>query len=102
MFLCEKYIFGFQILWWEELLPKWKKANYSDIAFTLVSGLILTALDVLLIPSMLMLVKTDPEVLPEPITYFRWYFILVLKVVLYNSFSGILQAVGNSLILCYF
>ena len=77
------------------------KAIHTDIAFTLVSGLILTALDVLLIPSMLMLVKTDPEVLPEPITYFRWYFILVLGVALYNSFSGILQAFDNSLILCY-
>jgi len=78
-----------------------KKAIHTDIAFTLVSGLILTALDVLLIPSMLMLVKTDPEVLPEPIIYLRWYFILVLGVVLYNSFSGILQAAGKSLILCY-
>ncbi|MCR5232209.1 MAG: MATE family efflux transporter [Acholeplasmatales bacterium] len=74
-----------------------KNAIHTDIAFGIISGLILTGLGVLLTPHILRWMNTDPEVLPESITYFRWYFILVIGVVLYNCFSGILQAIGNSL-----
>ena len=74
-----------------------KKAIHTDIAFGLLSGVLLTGLGVLLTPYILRLMNTDIEVLPESITYFRWYFILVIGVILYNCFSGILQALGNSI-----
>ena len=73
-----------------------KKAIHTDIAFGLLSGAILTILGVTLTPLILKAMQTDSEVLPESIIYFRWYFILVIGVVLFNCFSGILQAVGNS------
>ncbi len=73
-----------------------KDAIHTDIAFAIISGIVLTGLGVLLTPYILQLMQTDPEVLPESIMYFRWYFILVIGVILFNCLSGILQAVGNS------
>ncbi len=73
------------------------KAIHTDIAFALVSGIFLTIIGVVLSPFILQWMNTDPDVLPESTMYFRWYFILVIGVVLYNCFSGILQALGNSL-----
>lgn len=74
-----------------------KKVIYTDIIFGLISGAILTVLGVILTPHILRWMKVSESVYPESVTYFRWYFILVIGVVLYNCFSGILQAVGNSL-----
>lgn len=39
---------------------------------------------------------TDPEVLPEAISYFRYYFTGVLAVVLYNACKSIMNALGDS------
>lgn len=72
------------------------KAIHTNIAFGLCSSVILTILGVLLTPTLLKLMDTDPDVLPNSIEYFRYYFIGITGVVMYNTFSGILQAVGNS------
>ena len=80
----------------EKNYDKMKEAIHTDIAFGIISGILLTGLGVLLTPFILKLMNTDPMVLPESITYFRWYFILVIGVVMYNCLAGILQAVGNS------
>lgn len=73
------------------------KAIHTDIAFALVSSIFLTIAGVILTPYILQWMNTDADVLPESTMYFRWYFSLVVGVVLYNCFSGILQALGNSL-----
>lgn len=73
-----------------------KRAIHTDIAFGLLSSILLTFLGVLLTPFILRWMNTDLEVLPESTIYFRWYFILIIGVILFNCFSGILQAVGNS------
>ena len=73
------------------------KAIHTDIAFALVSSIFLTVAGVILTPYILQWMNTDADVLPESTMYFRWYFSLVVGVVLYNCFSGILQALGNSL-----
>ena len=80
----------------EKNYEKMERAIHTDIAFAFIAGLILMVLCVILTPFILQWMNTDPEVLPESITYFRWYFILVIGVVLYNCLAGILQAVGNS------
>lgn len=81
----------------EKNYDKMQRAIHTDIAFGILAGLLLTGVGVIMSPYILQWMNTDPEVLPESINYFRWYFILVIGVVLYNCFSGILQAVGNSL-----
>lgn len=73
-----------------------KKAIHTNIAFGLVSSVILTILGVTMTPIILKWMGTAENVLPKSIAYFRNYFFGISGVILYNIFSGILQAVGNS------
>ncbi len=72
------------------------RAIHTDLAFGLVAGLVLTVAGVALTPTFLVWMGTDQEVLPEAIEYFRYYFLGVLAVVLYNICTGIMNAVGDS------
>ena len=47
------------------------KAIHTNIAFGLLSGALLTVVGVLFTPTFLVWMKTDPDVLPEAIEYFR-------------------------------
>ncbi len=72
------------------------KAIHTNIAFGLVASIILTILGVVFAPLVLRLMKTDPAVLPQSISYFQNYFLGVAGMIMYNIFNGILQAIGNS------
>ena len=73
-----------------------RKAIHTAIAFGLVIGVILTVLGVGLTPLILKWMDTPADVLPQSISYFRYYFMGALFVVMYNIFVGILHAVGDS------
>ena len=73
-----------------------RKAIHTAIAFGLVTGVVLTAVGVAFTPTILRWMDTPAEVLPESITYFRWYFSGAIFTVMYNIFTGILHAVGDS------
>ena len=73
-----------------------RKAIHTAIAFGLVTGVVLTAIGVGLTPTILRWMGTPKEVLPESISYFRWYFAGAIFIVMYNIFVGILHAVGDS------
>ena len=73
-----------------------KKAVHTDVAFGLVSGLLLTVIGMFLAPQILVLMGTPESVLPNSILYFRTYFAGSLAFVMYNIVMGILQAVGDS------
>ena len=73
-----------------------KKAVHTDLAFGLVSGLLLTVIGMFLAPQILVLMGTPESVLPNSILYFRTYFAGSLAFVMYNIVMGILQAVGDS------
>jgi len=75
---------------------KVSRAIHTNIAFGLVSGVILTVVGVIFTPTMLVWMNTDPEVLPEAIEYFGFYFSGAIAVVMYNVFRGILNALGDS------
>lgn len=71
-------------------------AIHTNIAFGLCSGLALTIVGVLLTPTLLRWINTDPEILPKAIEYFRFYFGGVLTIVMYNMCKGVMNAVGDS------
>lgn len=71
-------------------------AIHTTLAFGLAAGIILTVLGMTLTPQLLRLMKTDPDVLPNSVAYFRMYFAGSIAIVLYNMCVGILQAVGDS------
>lgn len=72
------------------------KAIHTNIAFGLLSGALLTVVGVLFTPTFLVWMKTDPDVLPEAIEYFRYYFYGAIALVMYNICRGIMNAVGDS------
>ncbi len=77
-------------------LEKVEVAIHTTIAFGIVAGVILTILGVGLSPIILRLMGTPESVLPNSILYLRIYFSGILSVVMYNTASGIFQAVGDS------
>ena len=72
------------------------KAIHTAIFIGLVTGIILTIAGVTLTPTILGWMGTPEDVLPESISYFRYYFFGAIFVVMYNIFVGILHAVGDS------
>lgn len=73
-----------------------RKAIHTDIAFGLVAGTLLTVAGVAFTPTILRWMGTPEEVLPQSVTYFRYYFYGAIFTVMYNIFVGILHAVGDS------
>ena len=73
-----------------------ERAIHTNIVVSFLSGVFLSVFGVLLTPSILRWMGTDPEVLPEAISYFRYYFAGVLAVVLYNACKSIMNALGDS------
>lgn len=71
-------------------------AIHTDVAFGLVAGVILTILGIAFTPVILQWMNTPPDVLPQSIRYFRFYFCGSVFSIMYNIFVGILQAVGDS------
>jgi len=72
------------------------RAIHTNLAFGLTTGLLMTVTGVLLTPVLLRWMNTDPAILPLAEEYFRYYFTGMLAMVLYNTCSGILTALGDS------
>jgi len=72
------------------------KAIHTAIAFGLVTGVVMTVIGIGFTPTILRWMGTPEEVLPQSISYFRWYFAGAIFLVMYNIFVGILHAVGDS------
>ncbi len=73
-----------------------RKAIHTAIAFGVVTGIILTVVGVGATPMILRWMGTPDDVLPQSISYFRWYFSGAIFTVMYNIFVGIFHAVGDS------
>ncbi|MDE6904823.1 MAG: MATE family efflux transporter [Lachnospiraceae bacterium] len=72
------------------------RAIHTVLAFGIVSGIILTVVGVAFTPTFLKWMQTDPEVMPEAVEYFRYYFLGALALVLYNICRSIINALGDS------
>lgn len=72
------------------------RAIHTNVLLALLCGIVLTIFGVALTPTFLRWMGTDPDVLPEAISYFRYYFFGILAVVMYNTCKGIMNALGDS------
>lgn len=72
------------------------KAIHTTVLFSLVIGIALSILGVCFTPTILRWMGTPENVLPESILYFRVYCAGLLALVLYNTATGIFQALGDS------
>lgn len=75
---------------------KVRAAIHTDLAFGLVSGLLLTLLGVLFTPSVLRIMKTPGNIMEGSISYFRIYSMGIIFSVMYNITMGIMNACGDS------
>lgn len=73
-----------------------EKAIHTSIVVSVLCGVFITVFGVLMTPHILRWMGTDHEVLPDAIDYFRYYFLGVLAVVLYNACKSIMNALGDS------
>lgn len=71
-------------------------AIHTTAAIGLVAGVLLTILGVLFSPVLLEWMGTAPDVMEGSVAYFRNYFFGSLAVVLYNMFTGVMNALGDS------
>ncbi len=73
-----------------------EKAIYSDIAFGIIAGAVLTVLAVVFTPMILRLISTPESILPLSSDYFRIYSAGIFFSVMYNVLMGIMNALGDS------
>ena len=71
-------------------------AIHTDVAFGCLCGALLTAVGMIFTPQILIWMRTPADVLPLSTLYFRIFFAGSLASVLYNTFTGILRAIGDS------
>lgn len=72
------------------------RAIHTLLAFGVVSGFLLTLVGVGFTPVFLSWMQTDPEVMPEAVQYFRYYFAGAFAMVMYNICCSIMNALGDS------
>ena len=72
------------------------RAVHTTVAFGLAAGALMTVVGLLLSPVLLRWMGTAPDVMADSLTYFRNYFLGALAVMLYNVFTGIMNALGDS------
>lgn len=72
------------------------RAVHTTIVFALFAGILLTALGVWFTPTLLRWMGTPEGVLPYSIAYFRVYCAGLMGLALYNTATGIFQALGDS------
>jgi len=75
---------------------KMRLAVHTNLAVSLVFGLLLTAIGTTLTPTMLRWMGTPEDAMERACMYVRIYFAGSLGLVMYNSCRGIMQAVGDS------
>ena len=73
-----------------------RRAIHTDVAFGLVAGILLSIVGVVFSPTILRWMGTPEEVMPQSVSYFRFYFCGAVFTVMYNIFVGILHALGDS------
>lgn len=71
-------------------------AIHTDLMLGITAGLFLTLSGVIFSPHILRAMGTAPSVLPLSVKYFRFYFLGGIFIVLYNTCSGIMNALGDS------
>ncbi len=72
------------------------RAIHTNIVFGFLCGMALTVVGVIFTPTFLRWMQTDPDVLPDAIEYFRYYFLGSIALVMYNICRGIMNALGDS------
>ncbi len=77
-------------------MEKVDKAAHTAVIFALMLGSVLSIIGVLFTPTILRWMGTPANVMPNSVAYFRIWCSGMLGLVLYNTATGIFQALGDS------
>lgn len=77
-------------------IPSLRKAIHTQALGGVICGIILTVIGMTLAPEILKLMGTPDSVFPLSTLYLRWYFAGSLGFIMYNTFVGIIQSLGDS------
>lgn len=72
-------------------------AIHTNILMGILASILATVAGLLLIPQILVWMRTPENVLPDSLVYFRIYFAGVTTVIMYNICMSIMRALGDSL-----
>ena len=72
------------------------RAVHATIVLGIICGVFLTVVGVAFTPVLLQWMDTDPDIMPQAVEYFRYYFLGVFAVVEYNNCKSIMNALGDS------
>ena len=72
-------------------------AIHTNVLFGLIASVLVTLAGLFLVPQMIKLMKVPEDVLPQSLLYFRIYFAGSATVILYNVFTSIMRALGDSI-----
>lgn len=72
------------------------KAVHTAVLISLLCGLTLTVIGTVLASYIPVWMQLDEKLRPYAISYLRWYFLGSVALVMYNTFKGIMNAVGDS------
>ena len=72
------------------------KAVHTTVFFSLIIGMAISVLGIIYTPTILRWMGTPDNVMPNSVLYFRIYCGGLLALVLYNTATGIFQALGDS------
>ncbi len=72
------------------------KAVHTIVTFSLAIGVVLSILGVIFTPMILRWMGTPANVMPDSVLYFRIFCSGMLAMILYNTATGIFQALGDS------
>ena len=72
------------------------KAVHTSTLVSLLCGLVLTITGVILAPYIPGWMDLDEAVIPFAVSYLRYYFLGSIALVMYNTFKGVMNAVGDS------
>ena len=70
---------------------------HTNFLFGAVASIGATILGLLMVPQLLVWMKTPAEVMPDALMYFRIYFAGVSTVIMYNICMAIMRALGDSI-----
>lgn len=72
------------------------KAIHTNFLFGILASILSTIVGLVLVPHMLVWMKTPGSVMPNSLSYFRIYFGGVSTVIMYNICMSIMRALGDS------
>ncbi len=75
---------------------KVSRAVHTAVSVSLILGVVVSLAGVFLTPQILTWMQTDADVMDSSVAYLRYYFAGAIALVMYNTFKGIMNAVGDS------